>query len=77
MRAGRLPGRRRATQRQVSQERRGRRGDGRLLENMNAGRQRTLHVLIQMRPLKAAQRISEYKKWPYRERAEHYENGYS
>jgi hypothetical protein len=34
---------------------------------MNAGRQRTL--LIQLRPLKAAQRISEYKRWPYRERA--------
>ncbi len=60
---------------EVSEERRGHSEDRRLLENMNSGRQRTL--LIQLRPLKAAQRISEYKRWPFkRERAKYYENGY-
>ncbi len=57
-----IAGEKEGHERQVSQERRGRRGDGRLLENMNARRQRAL--LIQLRPLKDAQRISEYKKWP-------------
>lgn len=45
---------------EVPEERRGHSEDGRLLENMNAGRT----LLIQLRPLKAAQRISEYKRWP-------------
>jgi hypothetical protein len=58
---------------EVSEERRGHSVDVRLLGNMNAGRQRTL---IQLRPLKAAQRISEYKRWPWRKGAEYYENGY-
>ncbi len=54
---------------EVLEERRGHSGDVRLLGNMNAGGQRTL--LIQLRPLKDAQRISEYKRWPYRERVEY------